>query len=1086
MQPDDFQKLMAIFHEAATKPLDDQAAFVDQRCAGDAELAREVLELLESSGRQISIIEGGVELIVDAVLESHEEEAVDLPKSIGEYLILDRIGEGGMGIVYLALQREPERRVALKVLRGGLYSPGRLARFRRETRALARLQHHGIAQIYEAGIVNVAGSGKTPFFAMEFIDGVTAVEFIESRQLDTTARLELFVAICRAVAHAHESEVIHRDLKPGNIVVDGAGNPKVVDFGLARISEAGSSDHSLRTKTGQVVGTIPYMSPEQIAGDATRVDHRTDVYSLGVILYQFLTGRLPFASEETPLAEAARMIATHEAPRPSRADSSYRGDLDTIVLKALEKDIERRYATVEELADDVSRVLRHEPIKARPASALYQVRKFVRRNYGAALGVGGVSVGVTAIIVAINLAPTADSRETADKERGDDVVKVIEDPEIAVDYTIHGRNLAAAAKHLDEEDQASALKYLDWSVTGARGWAWRHLRSNVMRWQAPFESGSRSILSAMSADGRLVFAIARDGRYFRMSEDGLVGEPIHEGRAKYARLSGDGTRFFIHHDDTYDLEVVEVETGARLAFFTLPGMGANIVPTAAGTRVAVTTEKGFHYFDVDERVELFNVPFTGPTTRNFEVSPNGDRVIVRTSQELLELRNGTTGELIDYVPYELGSLGLAWSHDGKTVGFKTFPPTPMETWNVENGFTLSARIAPSLNVRPKGPRCWGSSFFVDGRYATADPGAVLRVWQAPENEPRWSAKMPGHFRRVECHVADDVVISTGLTWIQVDCIDASVAWESQAAGAAVHALAVGADQDLLALASAGSVRIRHHEVELAEFKLEGDTTPEAMAFSRDGTALDYWAGGRRRLDLFTGKTQKTAGDFSQHLASLETPFGADGATRSSSTAHYARLGRAGDVELVACDDGGMMRSIDVRGRPVALALSNRGDEIAIATDEAVLRIFTVTDGVELVAARMPDTEIRSLAFTPDGTRLVVGLKDGSVQVLVKSNLRRVAKWNDHDAAVEHLHFQGEQLVSVSAGGRIVHRDTTSPLDRRRLTWEFEAATAEVGPRIERLARGKSPREVWSMVVGSPSYETNWRHAARAILIRDGD
>jgi eukaryotic-like serine/threonine-protein kinase len=302
------------------------------------------------------------------------------PAQIGPYRILTLIGEGAMGIVYEAEQERPHRRVALKIIRPGIATPSMLRRFEHEYDFLGRLQHPGIAQIYEAGVAESA-YGPQPYFAMELVRGRRLDEYLRVRELGVRDRLELVADIADAVQHAHHRGVIHRDLKPGNILVTETGEPKVLDFGLARAARA-ELQSTVHTMAGEVVGTMSYMSPEQVSGDIADLDTRSDVYALGVILYEVLAGRLPFDIGRKSLPEAVRVIREEE---PTRLGSITRGlaaDVETIVAKALEKDKLRRYGSAADMAEDIRHFLRDEPIVARPASAAYQVRKFARRHKG--------------------------------------------------------------------------------------------------------------------------------------------------------------------------------------------------------------------------------------------------------------------------------------------------------------------------------------------------------------------------------------------------------------------------------------------------------------------------------------------------------------------------------------------------------------------------------------------------------------------------------------------------------------------------------------------------------------------------------
>jgi tetratricopeptide (TPR) repeat protein len=358
---------------------------------GDEELRREVESLLMQ------------DVTSDGVLERVAEDAAflvsaagrRLPAAIGRYRVLALVGEGGMGLVYEAEQDHPRRVVALKVIRAGLPSADLLRRFDRESHALGRLQHPGIARIYEAGTAETE-LGPQPYLAMEFIRGASILEHAKAQRLNTRQRLEIMAQVCDAVQHAHQRGIVHRDLKPNNILVDETGQPKILDFGVARITDA-DVETTRQTGLGELVGTLTYMSPEQVLGDPLELDARSDIYSIGVVLYELLAGCLPYKVDRK-VYEAARTIR-EESPAPlGRVSGAYRGDLETIVAKALDKDKARRYESASGLATDIRRFLHNEPILARPPSAGYQLRKFSIRHKGL---VGAVIAILVALVVGI-------------------------------------------------------------------------------------------------------------------------------------------------------------------------------------------------------------------------------------------------------------------------------------------------------------------------------------------------------------------------------------------------------------------------------------------------------------------------------------------------------------------------------------------------------------------------------------------------------------------------------------------------------------------------------------------------------------
>ena len=324
-------------------------------------------------------------------------DARRLPVRIGHYRIIRILGEGGMGTVYEAEREHPRRTVALKVIKPGWASTELLRRFEQESRALGRLQHAGIAQIYEAATAD-DGFGPQPYFAMEFIRGDSLHAYVATHHLDTRQRLELMVKVCDAVQHAHLRGIIHRDLKPSNILVDESGQPKILDFGVARVTDS-DAQATRQTDVGQLVGTLAYMSPEQVLADPLELDLRSDVYALGIILYELLAGRLPY-DLGGQMHEITRAILEEDPRRLSSISRLYRGDIETIAAKALEKEKARRYTSAAELAGDIGRYLRDEPISARPASAIYQLRKFARRHKALVSGIAAVFVVLVAGIIA--------------------------------------------------------------------------------------------------------------------------------------------------------------------------------------------------------------------------------------------------------------------------------------------------------------------------------------------------------------------------------------------------------------------------------------------------------------------------------------------------------------------------------------------------------------------------------------------------------------------------------------------------------------------------------------------------------------
>lgn len=411
----------------------ERAAYLDRACAGQPELRRQLEALLAAHDRSGAFLETPATPIDPGLkLDLPGEEAPGTV--IGRYKLLEKIGEGGAGVVYMAEQTEPIRRkVALKVIKLGMDTKQVVARFEVERQALALMDHPNIARVLDAGATE---TGR-PYFVMELVRGTKITNYCDQNNLGTKERLDLFVQVCHAVQHAHQKGIIHRDLKPSNIMVtlhDGVPVPKVIDFGIAKATEQPLTDKTLFTAYQQFIGTPAYMSPEQAEMSGLDIDTRSDIYSLGVLLYELLTGKTPFEQKDllqAGLDEMRRIIRETEPPRPSTKLvtalaanphsalrtpqlEEVRGDLDWIVMKCLEKDRRRRYETANSIALDIEHHLRHEPVSAAAPSKLYRARKFVRRHkVGLAMAVGMVLLLAGGVIASLWQAVRATRAERA-------------------------------------------------------------------------------------------------------------------------------------------------------------------------------------------------------------------------------------------------------------------------------------------------------------------------------------------------------------------------------------------------------------------------------------------------------------------------------------------------------------------------------------------------------------------------------------------------------------------------------------------------------------------------------------------------
>jgi len=609
------------------------------------------------------------------------------------YTILRVIASGGMGIVYEARQHEPERRVALKVIRSGLASLDAVRRFKREARVLGQLHHPGIAQIYQLGTFDTGVGTPQPYFAMELVVGLRLADHCNAARLGVRERLGLLIQICESVQHAHDSGIIHRDLKPENMIVDGSGQPKILDFGIARFGEG--SDHTVHTETGAILGTIAYMSPEQISNHTNQIDSGSDVYSLGVVGFELLAGRLPIDVRGMSLAKAVGTITTLDPDRLSSVSGQFRGDLETIIGKALEKDKTRRYRAPEAFAADLRRYLSNQPIEARAPSTVYQLRKFAVRNKVLTAGVittfVALAVGLVGTLTQARIAATNARQAESRRLEADESRLSAEREQYLADISL--ATLASSQGRVFEAETAllKAPRHL-------RRWEWGYL------WRA-----SHPELAVMSGhkDGiRYVDYSPDGGRLLSVSDDktGRVWDP-HAGSC-----------------------VAVLEGHEKRILFGKFSPSGNLIATASDDHTA-------RLWTPDGKLQHVLTGHSGPVNKA-KFSPDGRRVLTISDDStgrLWEAKSGT------YLCALKGHTGPVWDADFDSSGQLIATASDDMTARLWDGFTgralavLRGHVGQvnAIRFHPK-----------ESRLATISEDGTARIWASDNLPPSSTSQIP--------------------------------------------------------------------------------------------------------------------------------------------------------------------------------------------------------------------------------------------------------------------------------------------------------------------------------------------------------
>ncbi|MBL8863687.1 MAG: protein kinase [Planctomycetes bacterium] len=1073
-----------------------RAAFVEERCAGDRELLDAVHELLANDAHPLASLDQPVAERLAAELFEDDHE-LPPPERIGSYRVIRLLGRGGMGAVYEVEQENPRRRVALKIVATGAGSRGSLRRLRHEAQILARLKHPGIAQIHEAGSSEVYGVVQ-PWFVMELVEGATLLDHARRARLELAARAALVADVCDAVQHAHEAGVLHCDLKGANVVVDAQGRPKVIDFGVARVLERVAGTDGLTTATGSLAGTLATMSPEHVAGGPRDLDERSDVYALGVITYELLTGRPPLDVTELSVPEAVRRICEDPPPRAGSLVPELGGDLETILAKALAKDREQRYASARALADDLRRWIAGRPIAARPLSAAYRLRLFARRNRVLS---AVAAVSAAALLVLAGFAVRSWQRESALRSQSATVAD--------------GNVLLAAQRAVNAGDPALARTLLASLRTSSAGWERRRLRRELEGWIAEYPTHERVVEIGFSPDSSQAFAAGHSGAFWRVNaltgqELGrLAGAPARE-RTVAALPDGSGCLAFGQRE----LVLWDSATGAAIR--TLP-----LDPTAsADPRGAARFSPSGRWLATRGRVFDLWAPDAPPlSVQAGYVAFSRDPEVIASQDQRITVDDLETGRRLFAVDVTQPARALALDPAARRL--VASDETHVHVTDLATGArrTLSAAHAHAPNAlafRPDGARL--VALQDDGSFLVHDPDAdrvVLRgrvgrsswksmaAWSADgallltagwsSGELRvWDARddaevLHGHesFVYPVAYTPDGQRIVSG-SWdrtVRVWCAATNelLATLEGHTGHRVHALAVSPDSE--SLVSAGE------DGALVLWDLGTGAQRARHAGSRRLGAVAWGRGGR----IASGEEDPGAAVILHNAADL-TPVGSLSVSERGVTAlAFSPDGRRlaagmhdGTLAIWDLERGGQPVTATLQGYVRSVAFAPDGQELVAATEGRIVCVLDSERAAVRLTLRGHAREAFSAAFSPDGTRIASGGRDGLLRLWDVEGGAELGAFEGHTSYIWSLAFhpEGARIVTGSGDGTVRQWESEPvPATFARRTRRV-AAAAGAGALLDRLAGGRDdPRTLLDRLAAEVGLSTEERWAARNELLR---
>ena len=1076
MTPAQWQQLISAFDEALQLDPSLRASFIEEICPSDPELRKEIESLLAAHEQMrpefLNTPAAGLDIF-------QELSGADpwIGRKIGPYQLVRELGSGGMGEVYLAQRIDAEfhQEVAVKLIRSGQDSAAVVRRFKSERQILASLDHPNIAKLLDGGRT-LQGQ---PYFVMEYVSGEPITEYCDENKLKIRERLNLFIQVCEGVQYAHQNAVIHRDLKPANILVaevDGKPIPRIIDFGLAKATTPAEPENTQLTRFGHLMGTPDYMSPEQADPRVRIIDTRTDVYSLGVVLYVLLTGLLPFAARQRdnqPLDEFLRRLREEEPPRASGKvsadwDSSaasalargvepkqlvklLRGDLDWITMKALERDRDRRYGSPSDLAADLRRYLNHEPVVARPASAAYQIHKFIRRHRFAAGFIGMVTilsaVASAAALIAFHKEHEAEFQATQALQAQSRLLT------------------QAAAQRLKDGDVSGAQGIILEVLTNPRFASARTPEANSVFQDIRAADVLLAVLSghddivlsaAYSPDGtRIVTASADKGARIWDAQTGaqLAVLSGHGDGVSCAAYSPDGTRIVTASDDK-TARIWDAQTGAQLAVLSGHGDGISCAAYSPDSSRIVTAsnDKTARIWDVRTGAQIAVLSGHDDSVYTAAYSPDGTHIVTASGDKTARIWNSRTGaQLAVLLGHGDGLNCAAYSPDGKRIVTASRDKTA-RIWDAQTGAQLAV-------LSGHGSMVFSVAYSPDGTHiVTASGDKTARIWDARTGAQLAILSGHGGFVISAAYSPDGMHIVTGSRDKTARVWDARkgaqlavlVGHQSHLYSAAYspdgeHIVTASLDKT----ARIWDVRTR---AQLAVLSPHGDVLYSA-AYSPDGadivtasfdkTARVWDARSGAQLAVLSGHGGRVVG----------AAYSPDG-TRIV-TASFDKTARIWDART-----GVQLAVLAGHGDSLGSAVySPEGTRIVTASGDKTARIWDARSGAQLAVLSGHGDSVISAAYSPDGTRIVTASRDKTARIWEARTGAQIAVLSGHGDMVVSAAYSpdgarivtasrdktariwdartGAQLAAFSGHGDYLHSAAYSPDGTRIVTASFD-------------------------------------------------